>query len=553
MRRSKYDYIIVGAGSAGCTLANRITEDGDSRVLLLEAGGWDRDPLIHMPLAWGKILLDRRHDWGYDIEPDPSTGNRRLECMRGKIVGGSSSVNAMAYVRGHRSDYDRWAANGASGWSYSDVLPYFRRQESWEGGESFYRGGHGPLATRNSRYEDPLVDAYIEAAAQAGHPYNEDYNAAQQDGISRMQMTIRKGRRESAATAYLYPALSRDRLTLEVNAQVTRVVMEGRRAVGVEYIRNGARLTARARREVILATGAINSPQLLMLSGIGPADELARHDIGVHVALAGVGQNLQDHAAALLLYARSSPGPVHRNMRLDRLAVELARGYLFGTGFTADLPGGITAFLKTDSSEPAPDTQLLFIAGPLGAAPYLPLQKGFADSFACRIVLVRPESRGSISLASSAPLAHPHIRQKLLATDRDWSTMRRAVALFRDIARQRALASFIAGELGPLATVRNDEQLEHVIRTTAVTAHHPAGTCRMGAASDPMAVVDAELRVYGTEGLRVVDASVFPDLVGGNINAAVVMIAERASDLIRGRERLGVGVREIGSVEMRPD
>jgi choline dehydrogenase/4-pyridoxate dehydrogenase len=271
------------------------------------------------------------------------------------------------------------------------------------------------------------------------------------------------------------------------------------------------------------------------------------------VALAGVGQNLQDHAAALILYARSSPGPVHRNMRLDRLAVELARGYLFGTGFTADLPGGITAFLKTDSREPAPDTQLLFIAGPLGAAPYLPLQKGFADSFACRIVLLRPESRGSVSLASSAPLAHPHIRLKLLATDRDWSTMRRAVALFRDIARQRAITSFIAGELGPLATVRNDEQLEHVIRTTAVTAHHPAGTCRMGAASDPMAVVDAELRVHGTEGLRVVDASVFPDLVGGNINATVVMIAERASDLIRGRETLGVGPREVTSVETRPD
>jgi choline dehydrogenase/4-pyridoxate dehydrogenase len=231
----------------------------------------------------------------------------------------------------------------------------------------------------------------------------------------------------------------------------------------------------------------------------------------------------------------------------------LARGYLFGTGFTTDLPGGLTAFLKTDSREAAPDTQLLFIAGPLGATPYLPLQKGFADSFACRVVLVRPESRGSISLASSAPLAHPHIRQKLLATDRDWSTMRRAVALFRDIARQRAIAPFIAGELGPLAAVRNDEELEHAIRTTAVTAHHPAGTCRMGTASDPMAVVDPELRVHGTEGLRVVDASVFPDLVGGNINAAVLMIAERASDLIRGRQRLGVGTREATSLETRPD
>ena len=239
-RPNVYDYIIVGAGSAGCTLASRLTEDKDTRVLVLEAGGWDRDPLIRLPLAWGKILNERRHDWGYDTEPDPNTGNRRLECMRGKIVGGSSSVNAMAYVRGHRADYDRWAANGAAGWSYSDVLPYFRRQESWEKGASFFRGGDGPLAVRKSGYEDPLVDAYVEAAVQAGHPYNDDYNAAEQHGIARMQMTIRNGRRDSAATAYLHPARSRENLTLRLKAHVTRIVFDGVRAVGVEYLREGA-------------------------------------------------------------------------------------------------------------------------------------------------------------------------------------------------------------------------------------------------------------------------------------------------------------------------
>jgi 4-pyridoxate dehydrogenase len=534
-RQDAYDYIIVGAGSAGCTLANRLTEDKDTRVLVLEAGGWDRDPLLRLPLAWGKILNDRRNDWGYDSEPDPSTGNRHLECMRGKIVGGSSSINAMAYVRGHRGDYDRWAAHGASGWSYSDVLPYFRRQESWERGASFYRGADGPLAVRKSRYEDALVDAYIQAAVQAGHPYNDDYNAAEQLGVARMQMTIRKGRRESAATAYLHPVLSRDNLTIEVNAHVTRIALEGSRAVGIDYIQNSARYAARAEREVIVSAGTINSPQLLMLSGIGAAQELELHDIPVRVPLAGVGRNLQDHAAALILYGRNSPGPVARNMRWDRLALELGRGCLFGTGFTTDLPGGITAFLKTHPREALPDTQLLFIAGPLGASPYLPFAKAFADSFACRIVLLRPQSRGSISLASADPLAHPRIRQKLLATDRDWSTMRAAVALFRDIARQPAITPFIARELGSLASARTDEELETVIRKTAVTAHHPAGTCRMGPASDPMSVVDTGLRVHGTEGLRVIDASVFPDLIGGNINAAVVMIAERASDLIRGK------------------
>ncbi|NVO16237.1 MAG: choline dehydrogenase [Rhodoplanes sp.] len=528
------DYVIVGAGSAGCTLAARLTEDPNVRVLLLEAGGWDRDPLIHLPLGWGRILQQRRHDWGYETEPDPSTGNRRMECMRGKVLGGSSSVNAMAYVRGHRSDYDRWARNGAPGWSYGDVLPYFRRQESWEEGASAYRGGDGPLATRRSRYADPLIGAYVEAAAQAGIPYNEDYNGAEQYGVARMQMTIRNGRRASASSAYLRPVRSRSNLTLEVGALVRRVVIEGDRAVGVEYVRNGTVDTVRAEREVILCGGAIASPQLLMLSGIGAPDELFAHGIEVRAARPAVGRNLQDHVAALLNYGRRTPGPVHRAMRIDRLALALGQGILLGTGFATDLPGGLTAFLKTDPALAVPDTQMLFIAGPLGAAPYWPWQAGFADSFSCRIVLLRPESRGTITLRSADPAAHPVIRQPLLATERDWATMRRAVALFRDIARRPALAPFTTGEIGPLATA-GDADLERVVRATAVTAHHPSGTCRMGAAEDDTAVVDPALRVIGLQGLRVVDASVFPDLVGGNINAAVIMMAERAADLIRGR------------------
>src|SRR5882724_6348028 len=295
-----YDFVIIGAGSAGCTLANRLSADPHNRVLLLEAGGWDRHPFIKLPLGWGKVLLNRIYDGGYDSEPQETMLGRRIECARGKVIGGSSSINAMAYVRGNRGDYDRWASYGLEGWSYRDVLPYFRKQESWESGTSEYRGGDGPLATRKARYADPLVDAYLDAAQAAGYPLNNDYNGAMQDGFSRMQMTIRHGRRESAATAYLHPVLARPNLSVEVHAHATRVLFEGLRASGVEYAQNRESHVARATREVILSGGTINSPQVLQLSGIGDPQTLAANGIAVKAALPGVGRNLQDHAAALL-------------------------------------------------------------------------------------------------------------------------------------------------------------------------------------------------------------------------------------------------------------
>ena len=535
MKPRTVDYIIVGAGSAGCTLASRLTEDRDVNVLVLEAGGWDRDMWIRLPLGWGRLLQQRRHDWMYESEPVAGLAGRRIECARGKVVGGSSSINAMAYVRGNRADYDRWAAAGLSGWSYAHALPYFRRQERWEGGGDAYRGGDGPLATETSRYEDPLCDAYVDAARAAGLPVTEDYNGARQDGFARMQMTIEHGRRCSGAVAYLRPALSRRNLTVEIRALVTRLLFEGARVVGVEYIRHGEKTVVRAEREVILSGGSINSPQLLMLSGIGDPDELGAQEIPVTVPLSGVGKNLQDHVAALVTYARRQGGPFQQNMRLDRLALGIAQGSVFGTGFATNLPGGLTAFLKSDSSQPIPDIQLLFIAAPLfEARPYLPpFSQPFSDGFACRLVVLRPESRGQIRLASADPQAAPRIEQNLLATDRDWKSIRAGIALFRELAQQPALQPFIKTEIGPGPAATTDQAIDAHIRATAVTAHHPAGTCRMG--RDAMAVVDPELRVRGTEGLRVVDASVFPDLVGGNINAAVVMIAEKAADLIRGR------------------
>ena len=535
--RSEFDYVIVGAGSAGCTLAYRLGEDPGVRVLVLEAGRWTADPWVRIPLGWGRILQERRHDWMYFAEPEASVDGRAIECARGKVVGGTSSINAMAYVRGHRIDYDRWAASGLRGWSYAHVLPYFRRQESWEGGASEYRGGDGPLATRTSRYADPLIDAYMAAGAAAGHPLTPDYNAAQQEGFARLQSTIRNGRRWSGADAFLRPAVARGNVSVAVNALATRVVFEGARAVGVEYVVDGDRRTARAAREVILAGGVINSPQLLMLSGIGDPEELHRHGIDVKVRLPGVGRNLQDHVCAAIPYSRRSPGPFVRNMRIDRLALALGQAWASWSRFRdrpavgrgrvpEDQPGAWRRRTSRCCSTPARSRP-----GPTCRRSSAP----FADGFSARAVLLRPESRGTLKLASADPAAPVRIHQNFLATDADWKVLRAGLRLLRDVGRQRAMAPFVGREL---LTADDDAGLDAHIRATSITAHHPLGTCRMGVAGDPTAVVDESLRVFGTEGLRVVDGSVMPDLVGGNINAPIVMIAERAADLLRGRAPL---------------
>lgn len=525
-----FDYVIVGAGSAGCVLANRLTQDEGASVLLLEAGPKDTSPLIRIPLGLGKLHQHRLFDWGYDAEPDANMQGREIEAMRGKVLGGSHSINVMAYTRGARGDYDRWARNGARGWSYAEVLPYFKRGETWEDGENAWRGGTGPVHVQRARSADPIFDAWVEAGERAGYAANPDFNAAACEGFGRVQFTIRNGRRHSAAAAYLHPVMKRANLTVETGAHATRILMRGTRATGVEYVREGRTHRAAAGREVILASGVFNSPQLLMLSGIGPAARLK--DIGAPTLVdLPVGENLQDHLAAWFSWTRNGAGAFTDLMRADRIALAMARAFIFGTGPATTVPTALFGFVRTNEETDVPDIEFMFRANHPAPRVWFPgVRSPAPDSFGIRPTLLHPRSRGSVRLRSVNPFDKPRIDYNFLTDPSDMATIVAGARRALEVAAQRPLDPFRSP--GAPARAWSDSEIEDTFRRTAITAHHPCGTCAIGS------VVDEELRVRGVERLRVVDASVMPDLVSAHINACVLMIAEKASDMIRGRPAL---------------
>ncbi len=535
---TSYDTIIVGAGSAGCVLAARLGEDSARKILVLEAGGEDKHWLLHLPLGVGKVWNDPRWNWSYVSEPEPHLDNRRIDHPRGKVVGGSSSINILAYVRCHRLDYDRLPQMGLKGWSYADVLPYFKRSEGFDEGGTPYRGDSGPLKTRKNMTEDPVYDAFIGAAPELGYSVNDDYNAAEQTGFGRLQHTIGNGMRSSAAVAYLRPAMKRGNITLITRAHASKILFDGPRAIGVEYVKDGQRHEARADGEVILSGGAFNSPQLLLQSGIGPAAELRECGIEPRVDLKGVGKNLWNHPVLATQWLRAGQSTFHRGLRLDRLLPSLAQAYFFGTGFATRVPAMGTAFTKSAPDLEAPDLQYFCGGGGFRAREWFPiLHPPMPDLFGLTYCHLRPDSRGELKLASGDALAPPRIFNNFLATDYDRRAMREGLKFaLRAVEETKAFAGLAKRRVLPGPEIQSDIEMDAYIRANMATIHHPAGTCKIGI--DTMAVVDPEFRVRGAERLRIVDASVMPDPIGGNLNAPVIMIAEKASDKIRGKAPL---------------
>jgi choline dehydrogenase len=531
---TNFDYIVVGAGSAGSVLANRLSEDREARVLLLEAGGKDRHPFQLMPIAFLKVAARRSSNWNYESEPEPGLNGRRLAIPRGKTLGGTSSINAQIYIRGHRRDYDRWSEQGLRGWSYAEVLPYFKRLENSWRGESLYHGAGGPISVTLMDYPDMLFEPLAQAARAARVPLTDDANGPRQEGISRMEASIGDGKRASTARGYLYPVMHRPNLTIRIGAVTTRILIEKGRAVGIEYIQGKRARRQYADREVILCGGAYNSPQLLMLSGIGPADHLRSVGLEPVLDLPGVGQNLAEHPNVLNIYKARGKHGLTKFLRLDRATALAGRWFLRHDGIFASNGAAANVFLHTKPGLDRPDVQMVCMSVSNSAKLWWPaVTPPPVYCFSVRIGALHPKSRGWVKLRSAHPSDPPRIFNNMYAELEDMATMISGIRACREIYRQAPMADMIERELLPGSEAQSDTQIAEVIRREGGHRSHPVGTCRMGI--DPLAVVDPDLRVHGLTGLRVVDASVMPELPGGNTNVPTIMIGEKAADLIRGR------------------
>lgn len=530
----RFDYIVVGSGSAGSVMAYRLSEAGHS-VLVLEYGGTDRGPLIQMPSALSIPMNMKRYNWGFETEPEPHLNNRRLATPRGKVVGGSSSINGMVYVRGHARDFDTWEEMGAKGWSYKNVLPYFRRMENAHGGEEGWRGVDGPMHMKRGSRLNPLYQAFIDAGRQAGYPVTDDYNGRQQEGFGPMEMTVHNGFRWSAANAYLRPARATKRVKLVTYAFAERVIMEGRKAVGVQYRRGEKTYEARANREVVIAASSINSPKLLQLSGIGPAQVLKEAGIPLVHHLPGVGENLHDHLE--VYFQVKCKQPITLNGKLNVLSKGMigAEWLMFQSGLGSTNHFESCGFIRSQAGIEYPDIQYHF----LPAAMRYDGRAAFAGhGFQVHVGPMRTKSRGFIHVKSAEPKENPRILFNYMSHPDDWTEFRACVRLTREVMRQKALEPFRAEEIQPGPKVETDAEIDGFIREHCESAYHPTGTCKMGAADDPMAVVDSICRVIGIENLRVADSSIMPQVTNGNLNAPTLMIGEKASDHILGREPL---------------
>ena len=524
----EFDYVVVGAGSAGCVLANRLSADGRHSVLLLEAGPKDNNLWIHVPLGYGRLFKEKTVNWMYQTEPEPGLDGRTIFQPRGKVLGGSSSINGLLYVRGQHQDYDRWRQHGNSGWGFDDVLPYFKKAENQQRGADDFHGAGGPLPVSDLVHADPLSAAFIAAAAETGIPVNPDFNGASQEGTGFFQTTTRRGRRASTAVAYLRPARGRGNLRVETSALAQRILFDGHRADAIEFRQAGVLRTARARKEILVSGGAYNSPQLLQLSGVGPAELLRQHGIDVVLDAPGVGHDLQDHMQVRVVMRCT------QSITLNDIVNSPVRRILAGARYAAFRKGPLTiaagtsgAFFKTSPRLATPDIQIHFL--PFSTDKMGERLHSFSG-FSASVCQLRPESRGSLRIRSADPTMAPEIRINYLSTEVDRTANVEGLKVLRRILQAPALGPYVVEEVDPGAKVSTDEELLNYCRARGSTIYHPTSTCRMG--SDPLAVVDQRLRVRGLEGLRVVDGSIMPDLVSGNTNAAIIMIAEKASDMI---------------------